>query len=181
MDPQNKQNNNTNGQSSPTNIPPVNPVQTPVSPIPPVANNASQSQPPPEYFQPDSKESPKSPLVTPEPIEQQAPQPSAEVGEPKKKSKVGVIVIVVIIILITIAALAYIFLNYMGASEEVVQKAAETEVMIPEPTITSSTDGDTRALGSQSSSDEVEAIETDITGTDLTNIDKEIDSITKEL
>ncbi len=138
---------------------------------------------PPATSQPNPSSNTDNPPITPELAEQPAPEPTTPPEEVKKNSKLPLIFIVILIVIITIGALTYILLNYAGTVEEesIVQESVTEKVMIPEPTNVPEMDADTEALSEQSNSDEVEAIETDITGTDFTNLDAEIDSIAKEL
>lgn len=184
------------GQPGPSTQQPSSVNQTKDSPTQGVQN--TPPEPPSEYFQPASTQPPPAPPatsppnpssntdnppITPEPAEQPAPEPTTSPEEVKKKSKLPLILIVLIIVIITIGALTYILLNYAGTVEEelIVQESVTEEVMVPEPANVLETDADIEALSEQSNSDEIEAIETDILGTDFTNLDAEIDSITKEL
>jgi len=79
----------------------------------------------------------------------------------------------IIVILVLIAGLAYLWQNFPGQSEVPADMSAEDIRNLP--------DEAAESLESQSSSDEISAIEADLNSTDLGDIDAELDTINTEL
>lgn len=78
----------------------------------------------------------------------------------------------IIVILILIAGLAYIWQNFPEQSAPANMNAEDIENLPDEAA---------QSLENQSSSDEISAIETDLTSTDLSGLDAELDMIDAEL
>lgn len=166
MDPNQKQQSFPNQPN--VQAPPVQPPASPQSFEPPTPTPTPPPPPPP----------PQQPPVAPLPE-----SPEETQTPPKSHPKTIFYILLLLVVIITFAALAMIYMKFAGSNTSQLEQNTnqlQEEVQIPEPTIVE-TDEDTKALQTQGSSDEVSDIEKDLKNTDLTNLDKELSSISSEI
>lgn len=100
-------------------------------------------------------------------------QPLAEVKEPKPVMKFWYVPVILAFFVAIVGGAIFIANQRFFAPKP---SPSPSPLPSPSPVDTSITD-----LEEQGTSDEIEAIETDLNATDLTNIDKELDEIENEL
>lgn len=106
-----------------------------------------------------------------------APSPEA----PKKSGKKIWLFLLVFLIVIALAGVGYWFFTQKDEDLADVQEVIVSLKVSPTPTVVEEAlDDDTHKLESQSASDEISAIEADLKATDLTGLDKELETIDQE-